>query len=295
MRRLFYLLFISVALLSCNSGNVKTTEKAKVSSGNIDQILVKFHDASSGKVMIAAHRAENDEYPENTVEAIDYCASIGVDIVEIDVRTTRDGKLVIFHDSSGLERMVGKDGKIKDYTYEELQKFNLKKKRPDDPNEYKIPLLEDALKHAHGKVMVDLDMKRMSIKALVDMVHKTNMEKQALFFDSDFAVLDSVLLLDSTLLVMPRAHSLEDVKKIIARYHPTIIHIDPGFYTDEVVKTIKESGARIWINALGKPDIQAKLGLVDSAYTPLIEKGANVLQTDYPLIVEKFLEEKSLR
>ena len=289
MRKLFYLLFISVALLSCNSAHVKTTQS------NLDQILAKFHDASSAKVMIAAHRAENDKYPENTIAAIDYSAETGVDVVELDVRTTKDGKIVLFHDGSSLERMVGKEGTIRDYTYDELLKFNLKKKKSDDPAEYKIPLALEAFKHAHGKLMVDIDIKDVSIKQLVDIVHAAKLEKQALFFDSDFAVLDSVLLLDSTLMVMPRARSLEDVKKIIARYHPPIIHIDPSFYTDEVVKTIKDAGARIWINALGKADIQAKIGLVDSAYTPLIEKGANVLQTDLPLIMNDFLVEKNLR
>jgi len=288
MRRLFYLIFISVALLSCNTGHVKTTQS------NIDQILARFHDASSDKVMIAAHRAENDKYPENSIASIDYSAEIGVDIIEIDIRTTKDGVLVLFHDGS-LDRMMGEEGSVNDYTYEELLKFNLKKKRSDDQNEYKIALAEEALKHAHGKVMVDLDLKDLSIKQMVDMIHKTNMEKQTLFFDSDFAVLDSVVMLDSTLMIMPRARSLEDVKKIIARYHPPIIHIDPSFYTDEVVKTIKEAGARIWINALGKADIQAKIGLVDSAYTPLIEKGANVIQTDYPLILNDFLVKKKLR
>ncbi len=130
---------------------------------------------------------------------------------------------------------------------------------------------------------------------MVDLVHKTKTEKQALFFDSELAVLDSVILLDSTMLLMPRAYSLEEVKMIIERFHPPVIHIDPSFYTEEVVSTIKASGAKIWINALGFPDAKALIGLVDTGYATLTDGGANIIQTDYPLTLHEYLIEKNLR
>ena len=143
--------------------------------------------------------------------------------------------------------------------------------------------------------MIDLDIKDVYVNSLVDLVHKTNTEKQVIFFDSDFAVLDSVLLLDSNLIIMPRAHSLKEVKEIIARYNPPVIHIDPSFYDNEVVNVIKDNSARIWINALGFGDAKALIGLVDIGYSSLIEGGANIIQTDYPKILHKYLQEKGMR
>jgi glycerophosphoryl diester phosphodiesterase len=96
-------------------------------------------------------------------------------------------------------------------------------------------------------------------------------------------------------MVMPRAHSLDDVKKAIKRYHPPVIHIDTDFYTYEVVNTIKDNGARVWINALLFPDIKAYIGLVNYGYDPLIEKGANIIQTDLPVTLDEFLKEKNMR
>lgn len=280
-------LFSLLLIFSCDQSDIKTNPS------NLDQILTKFHDYSSKKVLIVAHRAMHTKFPENSLIAFQHSIDSGVDIIETDIRTTKDGKLILMHDGT-VDRTTNGEGKLKDFTFAELQKLELDKES-DDPNNHKVPLAEDALNLAHGKIMIDLDIKDVFVKHLVDLVHKTNTQKQVLFFDSDFAVLDSVLLLDSTLMLMPRAHSLEEVRMIIEKYHPPVIHIDPSFYTKEVVSTIEASGARIWINALGFADAKASIGLVDTAYSFLVEGGANIIQTDYPLTLHKYLTEKNIR
>lgn len=287
MRSILFILSISLFALSCN------TDKLETIPSNLNQILEKFYDSSSPEVLIAAHRGSNKRYPENSLAAIQYSIETSVDIVEIDIRTTKDGKLILLHDDE-INRTTNGKGKVSDFTYAELTEIELNKKRGDTII-HRIPLAENAFKLAQGKIMLDLDIKQVYIKPLVELVHKTNTSKQVLFFDKNFEILDSVLILDSTLIVMPRAHSLEDVKKIIERYHPPVIHVDPDFYTDEVVSTIKESGARVWINALGFPDTKAYIGLYYFGYSPLTNKGANIIQTDLPSRLNKFLKEKDLR
>lgn len=86
-----------------------------------------------------AHRGLHDnEVPENSLWAFRLAREQGYG-VELDVQMTKDEKLVVFHDGS-LKRVCGVDGYLRDYTYEELQKFNLK-----NTNE-KIPLFTDVLK-----------------------------------------------------------------------------------------------------------------------------------------------------
>ena len=283
------LLFIIqlILIFSCNQSEIKTN------SSDLDQILTKFHDPSSNKILIAAHRALHTKYPENSLIAFQHSIDSGVDIIETDIRTTKDGKLILLHDGT-VDRTTDGKGELRDFTFDELQKLELDKES-EDPNNHKVPLAEAALNLAHGKIMIDLDIKDVFVKHLVNLVHKTHTEEQVLFFDSDFAVLDSVLLLDSTLMLMPRAHSLEEVRVIIEKYHPPVIHIDPSFFTKEVVNTIKASGARVWINALGFADAKALIGLVDTGYSPLVEGGANIIQTDYPLTLHEYITEKNLR
>ncbi len=285
--KVLFVVLITLLLSSCHFNPTKTA------TSNLPKILEKFHNPNSGKILIAAHRAMHTKYPENSLAAYQHSIDNGIDIIETDIRTTKDGKLVLLHDNS-IDRTTNGKGKLKDFTFKELQNFNLKDKYGVG-REFKLPLAKKAFEVAHNKIMLDLDIKDVAVKKLVNLVHKTNMGKQVLFFDSDFAVLDSVLLLDSTLIVMPRAHSLEEVKMIIARYHPKVIHIDHSFYTKEVVDLIKQSGARVWINALGKPDIQAFSGDVSSAYSPIINKGANIIQTDMPILLKVYLEKNKLR
>lgn len=232
------------------------------------------------------------KYPENSLAAFQHSIDSGVDIIETDFRTTKDGKIVLLHDDS-VDRTTNGKGKVKDFTFAQLQKLELKKNE-GDANIYRIPLAEDALNLARGKIIIDLDIKDVSIKNLVGLVKRTNVEKQVLFFDSDYAVLDSVVLLDSNLLLMPRAYSLKDVKIIINKYHPKVIHIDRKFYTAEVVNTIKESGARVWINALGSADKKAAFELDNIGYSKLIDGEANIIQTDYPVLLKNIIEKKFL-
>jgi len=287
MKKIELFLLLLLLILSCNTTEIKTNPS------DLNQILVTFHNTSSSKILIAAHRAMHTKYPENSIAAFQHSIESGVDIIETDIRTTKDGKLILMHDAT-IDRTTNGEGRVEDLTFAELQKFDLDKESGDS-EKHKIPLAEDAFNLAHGKIMIDIDIKGVYAKDLVELVHNTKTEKQAIFFDSELAVLDSVILLDSTLLLMPRAYSLEEVKMIIERFHPPVIHIDPSFYTEEVVSTIKASGAKIWINALGFPDAKALIGLVDTGYATLTDGGANIIQTDYPLTLHEYLIEKNLR
>ena len=278
---------VAIFLFSCLQDDFKTN------TSNLDLILSNFHDSSSTKVLIAAHRAMHTMYPENSLAAFQHAIDSGVDIIETDIRMTKDGKLILMHDNT-IDRTTKGSGKVTALTFAELENLGLRKDS-DDTKEHKIPLAEEALILTRGKVMVDLDIKGVYVKSLVDLVHKTKTEKQVIFFDSEFEILDSVKILDPTLMIMPRAYSIEDVRKIIDKYHPPVIHIDPSFYTEEVVNLIKSSGAKVWINALGFADAKALIGLVDTGYAPLVDGGANIIQTDNPLILHKYLTNRKLK
>ena len=53
---------------------------------------------SPDNIWVAAHRGWSEKYPENTMEAYSAAAELGVDQIEIDVRITADGELVLIHD-----------------------------------------------------------------------------------------------------------------------------------------------------------------------------------------------------
>lgn len=75
------------------------------------------------KPMIIAHRGARTEAPENTKSAYDKALSYGVDGFEFDVRMSKDGKAVVYHDKT-LHKINRTRKRIADHTYEELCKFD---------------------------------------------------------------------------------------------------------------------------------------------------------------------------
>ena len=101
-----------------------------------------------------AHRGLHGEsIPENSLAAFAEAKRAGYG-VELDVRLSRDGRLVVFHDDT-LLRMCGVDGKVSDYTYGELSKMRLL------GTDEKIPLFSQVLDLLGGEValLVEIKMK----------------------------------------------------------------------------------------------------------------------------------------
>lgn len=72
---------------------------------------------------VYAHRGYSGKYPENTMLAFKKAAETGCDGIELDVQLTSDGQVVIIHDEK-IDRTTDGTGSVKDYTLEELKKFN---------------------------------------------------------------------------------------------------------------------------------------------------------------------------
>lgn len=79
--------------------------------------------ASNVKPLIYAHRGTTLQAPENTRPAFELCLAQGADILEIDVRISRDEHVVVTHDAT-LERTTDGRGSVLDHTLEELKKLD---------------------------------------------------------------------------------------------------------------------------------------------------------------------------
>lgn len=101
-----------------------------------------------------AHRGLFDnesDAPENSLAAFKKAMDAGYGM-EMDIQLTKDDKLVVFHDAA-LKRMCGVEGKVWDYTLEELQQFTLAKSQET------IPTFESVLSLVNGKVPLIIEYK----------------------------------------------------------------------------------------------------------------------------------------
>ena len=89
--------------------------------------------------------------PENSVLAFKKAIDNKY-LIELDVRLTKDKKLVVFHDGN-LKRVCGVNKRVKDLTYRELLKYNL------FDTTLKVPLFSDVIKLVNGRVPILIETK----------------------------------------------------------------------------------------------------------------------------------------
>ena len=140
--------------------------------------------ASLGATLITAHRGSSSEAPENTIPAFEKAIEEGADYVEMDVRLTSDGELVLMHDPS-TKRTTGVDKLVCDSTYEELQQLDAGAEYPEGCAGSKIPTLKDAIDTCKGKVMMNIELKTVRNdgeleKKVAELLRENHMEEQCI-------------------------------------------------------------------------------------------------------------------
>jgi glycerophosphoryl diester phosphodiesterase len=257
-----------------------------------DAIRRTFLDASSREVLVASHRATHDVYPENSLKAIQESIRLGVDIIEIDVKVSKDGIPFLMHDRT-MDRTTTGKGDPEELTWEELQKLSIVDK--GKKTSYKIPSLEEALELADGKILVDLDLKTDRLDRIIEVVKRLDMKESVFFFDSDYAALSRVQSANKDFLIMPRAYSVGQADTAITMFDPPVVHIDFSFYNTECVEMIQNSNARTWINSLGDCDKDLRAGKTRQVLKKLLGNGATIIQTDEPKLLLEALEKYGYR
>ncbi len=139
-------------------------------------------DAPQKRVELFCHRTANEDVPENTLESLKQAALLGCDVVEIDVRRTLDGKLVLNHDGV-LERLTDGIGDTEGSYYDDLRLRDAGGWMGDRFRGMRIPLLEDALRLGRDlNIRLILDIKDKAIGAdILQVVQREEMLQRVRF------------------------------------------------------------------------------------------------------------------
>jgi hypothetical protein len=126
-------------------------------------------------VHIICHRGASEHAHENTLEAFRATFELGGDGNEFDIRATKDGVLVVFHDDM-LDRLLEAYGDVGDYTWEQLRRFHFR-----NPGRFgqqcRIPTLVEVfdLHRRHGG-LIHLDIKRPGLdRAIADLLTRMDL------------------------------------------------------------------------------------------------------------------------
>ncbi|MEI5688847.1 glycerophosphodiester phosphodiesterase family protein [Sphingomonas kyungheensis] len=282
--------------------------------------LRRLADPDGGLIVIA-HRGCHEaaplhalgSKPENSIAALRQCVALGADVMETDVRRSRDGHLVILHDDS-VDRTTNGTGKVADLSLAQLQALRL---RQDEGGataaltDQTIPTLDDLLALAKDRIVLNLDVKDMIYGEVVDAVHRAGAQDRVIV--KTFAGVASVPLatippydrVPFAVIPITADPAAGDVPQIIAsqmqgRIRPIAAELPvvPLTTLPVIMSRAKALGVPVWINTLFKGFVTGMGGDPEARQDPaaiwgrLAAMGVRLIQTD---AVEALLRYRELR
>ncbi|OLD41522.1 MAG: hypothetical protein AUI83_20765 [Armatimonadetes bacterium 13_1_40CM_3_65_7] len=146
----------------------------------------------SDRCLVIAHRGASAAAPENTLAAFRLAADLGADAVELDVRRTVDGQLVVIHDAS-VDRTTDGTGRVAALTLDQLRRFDAGRKFGPPFRGERIPLLSKVFEALGGRLLVDVEVKAAGVEAaLLDLIKKMQMVDSVLISSFDAQVVAHV-------------------------------------------------------------------------------------------------------
>jgi glycerophosphoryl diester phosphodiesterase len=213
-------------------------------------------DLQPGQVQLLCHRTANEDVPENTLESLDEAALLGCNIVEIDLRRTLDGKIVLNHDGV-LERLTDGIGDTETSYYDDLRMRDAGRWMGDRFEGMQMPLFEDALRLAReDDIRLILDIKDKGIGADVLQALQREGMLQRVRFGGEWA----------------------DVKQLYPQANENApIWVQPGV-TGEQVKAYHLQGKAVIANFSAEAGHEMDLAGMKAA----VAAGVDGINVDYP-------------
>lgn len=302
-------------LISCKS---KEEEKINaISSQNmirevqpVGNILNGLKDNSQKTIQVVSHRGDWRYAPENSLLAVQRCIDLGVDVIELDFRLTKDGYLVAMHDET-VDRTTDGSGKVSEMTLAQIKELRLRNGCGVRHSMQQVPTLEEVMKLVKGKIMVNLDKTESRwVREAYQILKKTKTIDHAIFKGNDDVVLmrDKYGSLMDSIIYMPKLwYKNENVEDYRRAYEEELnpFMYETLFDSDEakpfkMIEQMKREGDSFLAIALwdelcaGRTDEVALLEGPDAAWGWLIANGADAIMTDRPKELLEYLRSENL-
>lgn len=311
MRRL--LIFIALAAVSCAQGG------ASKYSSRADAIAAQIHDPASNYVVVACHRGDWRNYPENSIPAIESVIRMEADIVEIDIHMTADSVLVCCHDadvkrttnfSKVFKGVEGKSAKIKDLTLAEIKQLSLKRAHGVTIDTLRMPTLEEALLCTKDRICVNIDKGWDYYDAVNQLTERLGVTDQVLIKGKkSIEVVDSFTApYEHNVMYMPIVDIQKEYGKSLLESYlekgvvPLAYEVcwqkDNGDF-EEAAARIREQGSKVWVNTIWASlcggdgnDDDAAFECKDpgEVYQQYMDAGVSMIQTDRPELLIGWLK-----
>lgn len=298
MRRIFFSALLAMVAIALQAEN------------HCDTILNTLKNHQDKSVLVVSHRGDWRNAPENSLQAVKNCIDMGVDIVEIDLKKTKDGKLILMHDKR-IDRTTTGKGVPSDFTYDELSKLWLRN-GAGHKTRHRIATLQEVMLLCKDKIMVNIDKGYEYFDDVVKVLIETGTINQCIIKSNN--LYETVMaehgneINDKNVLYMPvvdlqKADGIDVMNSYIGRMIPVVyeINFDDDSVVCNAINKIRKAGSQVYVNSLwpelcaGHDDDRAvELDDVEGSWQWLIDAGVRVIQTDRPAALLQYLRKKGL-
>lgn len=299
MKHSYFLLLLVLAFAACSTPQSQLSRSEKIRADLLNP--------DCKRVLVASHRADWRNWPENSIPAIESAINIGVDIVELDLQCTADSQLIIMHDSK-IDRTTTGKGRISEMTLDSIRTFRLKN-GVSIKTRHEIPTLRDALLLCKDRVLINLDKADRYFDLVVPLLQETGTTRQ---------------------IIMKGRKPADEVRALYGQYLDEVIYMPIVDMNDSASvcafeahlqsrpcafelcwrdddRYVRQASAKaqgkslLWVNCLwdtlcgGHEDDEAMKD-PDAHYGYLIDSlGFRIIQTDRPEYLMDYLQKKNLR
>ena len=277
------------------------------------ETMKKLYDVENHDVLIASHRGKfSSSVMENTSLAFLTAIGEGADMVEMDLEETKDGRIVGHHDND-MKRLFHNDGKIGDYTLEELKAMPVYNYVGEICVEG-LETFDEILDRLKDKTILVLDKCWDCWDKVYELLCEKEMVDQAIF---KFYLKDEEPMKwakthsDCIFIPMcgdpklfPKLLELDECASVPAV--EILPHaVDEPIFSEESFQWLKDHQIKIWCNSLslakrlvygaGYDDLLSLRYGGDKGWKELVRRGVQILQTDWPYEVSCYLKENKMR
>ena len=239
-------------------------------------------------LQISAHRGNASSAPENTLAAFKNALKAGAHFIEVDVRTTKDGILMIMHDAN-LERTTNGKGAFKLYDAKYLKTLSAGKGYSDSFENEKIPTLEESCQLIYewnlthkAKTFFYIDAKDVEPKPLLSILRKYNLEANSVFYGTDDFLHRLKMEFEGAKL-LPALKNPNEIIEKFNKLKPFAFDASWLSLTKEMVDEIHRLGVKVFTDLLGPLDTEIN-------YMKARDMGLDLIQTDRILAVQKIVK-----
>ena len=276
----------------------------------VEKILAEINDPNSKYIAVISHRGDWRNYPENSIPAIESIIRMGVDMMELDVKMTKDSVLVLMHDKT-INRMTNGKGKVSDITYDSLMTFKMRRAHNVTTDSLRVPTLRQAFECCKDRILINVDHAANYYKEIVELAEEMGMTGQVLMKGSKSIdqVAADMAPYENNLLYMPIININQEkgqelfydyVNRGIAPMAFEVCWKENGEEMEKCVAEIKKMGSKLWVNTLwnslcgGLSDDIAFETSAAEVYGKIVDMGTTIIQTDRPEMLIEYLRSRGL-